>query len=72
MCSQTETAKNGKRQDNNNKKDADKLKRLTIPISPELHRQLKGQAVAEDTTLGDYVRNLLIECIKARNERSNR
>jgi predicted HicB family RNase H-like nuclease len=57
---------------NNNKKDADKLKRLTIPISPELHRQLKGQAVAEDTTLGDYVRNLLIECIKARNERSNR
>lgn len=37
-------------------KPTEKLKRLTIDLSPSLHRQLKKKAVMEDTTMVNLVR----------------
>jgi hypothetical protein len=38
-----------------------KLKRLTLDIPDELHRKIKGRAVAEGVTMVDMLRELLEE-----------
>lgn len=41
------------------------MKRLTIDVTPELHKALKIQAVTDSITMADLIRQLLTEWLQA-------
>ena len=48
----------------NNKEESEKIKHFSIDLPASLHAKLKIAAVKADKTMGDFIKDLLMEKLK--------